>query len=313
MQTTTLLPQRVAAKRKRIKKEGIYGTVFAVLPLVGFVLFSLVPLLIAFYTMFMGMEGYRFDTMHWNGFANFKAAFTDKRFGLSLGISAYVTLGHLIGLVVSLGTSVVLSQKLKGSKFFTVLFFIPYICSSVATAVMWRQMFNGSNGIINEILKFLGSENGIDWMNDPKAYTPMLIIVIAWQAPGYGIVMFTAALTGVNRTLYEAAEIDGAGKWKQFTAITMPAISPTTFYLLLAGIINGLLTFDIARIFTGESWSGAAGPKDMGLTSVLYIYYQGVQFRNMPVASVMSMVLFLIIMVITVINYKLGDKWVSYD
>ena len=74
-----------------------------------------------------------------------------------------------------------------------------------------------------------------------------------------------------------------------------------------------LLTFDIARIFTGESWSGAAGPKDMGLTSVLYIYYQGVQFRNMPVASVMSMVLFLIIMVITVINYKLGDKWVSYD
>ena len=87
----------------------------------------------------------------------------------------------------------------------------------------------------------------------------------------------------------------------------------TTFYLLLAGVINGLLTFDIARIFTGDSWSGAAGPKDMGLTSVLYIYYQGVQFRNMPVAAVMSMVLFVIIMIVTVVNYKLGDKWVSYD
>lgn len=248
MENSTLLPQRATRARKRIKKEEIYGTAFALIPLAGFALFSLAPLLIAFYTMFMGMEGYRFDTMHWNSFANFKAAFTDKRFGLSLGISAYVTLGHMIGLAVSLATSVLLSQKLKGSKFFTVLFFIPYICSSVATAIMWRQMFNGGNGLINELLKLFGSKNGVDWMNDPKAYTPMLVIVIAWQAPGYGIVMFTAALTGVNRALYEAARIDGAGRWKQFTAITMPAISPTTFYLLLAGVINGLLKIGRAHV-----------------------------------------------------------------
>lgn len=299
-------------KRKRIDKEAIYGTAFALLPLFGFVMFSLVPLMIAIVTMFMGMEGYRFDTLEWNGFANFKDAFTDPRFGKSLGISTYVILGHMIGLLVSLAVSVILSQNLKGSKIFTVLFFIPYICSSVATAIMWRQMFNGSNGIINELLKAFGI-SAVDWMNDPKAFTPMLIMVIAWQAPGYGIVMFTAALTAVNPTLYEAAKLDGAGKWKQFTSITLPAISPTTFFLLLTGIINGFLTFDIARIFTGDSWSGAAGPNDMGLTSVLYIYYQGVQFRNMPVASVMSMVVFAIVMLITFLNYKLGDKWVSYD
>lgn len=299
-------------KRKRIDKEAIYGTAFALLPLLGFVMFSLVPLMIAIVTMFMGMEGYRFDTLEWNGFANFKDAFTDPRFGKSLGISTYVILGHMIGLLVSLAVSVILSQNLKGSKIFTVLFFIPYICSSVATAIMWRQMFNGSNGIINELLKAFGI-SAVDWMNDPKAFTPMLIMVIAWQAPGYGIVMFTAALTAVNPTLYEAAKLDGAGKWKQFTSITLPAISPTTFFLLLTGIINGFLTFDIARIFTGDSWSGAAGPNDMGLTSVLYIYYQGVQFRNMPVASVMSMVVFAIVMLITFLNYKLGDKWVSYD
>lgn len=299
-------------KRKRIDKEAICGTAFALLPLFGFVMFSLVPLMIAIVTMFMGMEGYRFDTLEWNGFANFKDAFTDPRFGKSLGISTYVILGHMIGLLVSLAVSVILSQNLKGSKIFTVLFFIPYICSSVATAIMWRQMFNGSNGIINELLKAFGI-SAVDWMNDPKAFTPMLIMVIAWQAPGYGIVMFTAALTAVNPTLYEAAKLDGAGKWKQFTSITLPAISPTTFFLLLTGIINGFLTFDIARIFTGDSWSGAAGPNDMGLTSVLYIYYQGVQFRNMPVASVMSMVVFAIVMLITFLNYKLGDKWVSYD
>ena len=93
----------------------------------------------------------------------------------------------------------------------------------------------------------------------------------------------------------------------------MPAISPTTFFLLMMGFIAGLQTFDIVRIFTGESWTGAAGPNDMGLTTVLYIYYQGIQFRNMPVASVMSFVLFLILLAITFINYKLSDKWVSYD
>lgn len=312
MENATNLPRKMGV-HKGLKKEGIYGTVFAVLPLVGFVLFSLIPIGITFVTMFTSMNGYRFDTMQWNNFANFAEAFTDARFGKSLAISLYVTLAHMIGLIVALATAAVLSQKLKGAKFFTALFFIPYICSSVAVAIMWRQMFNGSSGIINEILKFFGSENGIDWMNNIKAYTPMLIIVIAWQAPGYGIVMYTAALTGVNPTLYEAAKIDGAGRWKQFTAITMPAISPTTFFLLMMGFIAGLQTFDIVRIFTGESWTGAAGPNDMGLTTVLYIYYQGIQFRNMPVASVMSFVLFLIIFAITLINYKLGDKWVSYD
>ena len=313
MENATNLPRKMGLRHKGLRKEGIYGTVFAVLPLVGFVLFSLIPIGITFVTMFTSMNGYRFDTMQWNNFANFAEAFTDARFGKSLAISLYVTLAHMIGLIVALATAAVLSQKLKGAKFFTALFFIPYICSSVAVAIMWRQMFNGSSGIINEILKFFGSENGIDWMNNIKAYTPMLIIVIAWQAPGYGIVMYTAALTGVNPTLYEAAKIDGAGRWKQFTAITMPAISPTTFFLLMMGFIAGLQTFDIVRIFTGESWTGAAGPNDMGLTTVLYIYYQGIQFRNMPVASVMSFVLFLIIFAITFINYKLGDKWVSYD
>lgn len=313
MENATNLPRKMGLRHKGLRKEGIYGTVFAVLPLVGFVLFSLIPIAITFVTMFTSMNGYRFETMRWNNFANFAEAFTDARFGKSLAISLYVTLAHMIGLIVALATAAVLSQKLKGAKFFTALFFIPYICSSVAVAIMWRQMFNGSSGIINEILKFFGSENGIDWMNNTKAYTPMLIIVIAWQAPGYGIVMYTAALTGVNPTLYEAAKIDGAGRWKQFTAITMPAISPTTFFLLMMGFIAGLQTFDIVRIFTGESWTGAAGPNDMGLTTVLYIYYQGIQFRNMPVASVMSFVLFLIIFAITLINYKLGDKWVSYD
>ena len=125
MENATNLPRKMGLRHKGLRKEGIYGTVFAVLPLVGFVLFSLIPIAITFVTMFTSMNGYRFETMRWNNFANFAEAFTDARFGKSLAISLYVTLAHMIGLIVALATAAVLSQKLKGAKFFTALFCMP--------------------------------------------------------------------------------------------------------------------------------------------------------------------------------------------
>lgn len=183
MENATNLPRKMGLRHKGLRKEGIYGTVFAVLPLVGFVLFSLIPIAITFVTMFTSMNGYRFETMRWNISPTSPRRSPTRGSASRLAISLYVTLAHMIGLIVALATAAVLSQKLKGAKFFTALFFIPYICSSVAVAIMWRQMFNGSSGIINEILKFFGSENGIDWMNNTKAYTPMLIIVTPGRRP----------------------------------------------------------------------------------------------------------------------------------
>ncbi len=313
MEQETVLQKEKRRMSSASLKENIYGTVFVLLPLIGFVLFSAVPIGIVFVTMFCDMEGFDLGSLQWNNFANFTEVFTDGRFGKSLGISAYVTVGQILSLMIALVTSAVLSQKLRGSKLLTAVFFIPYICSSVAVAVMWQWMFNPNYGIINTFLQLLGSESGVNWMNDPKAFTPMLIITIVWQSPGYGIVLYIAALTNINQSLYEAAQIDGASRWRQFTAITFPGISPTTFFLLMIGLINGMQTFDIAKIFAGDSWTGAAGPNDMGLTTVLYIYNKGVMFNNMPTASVMSFVLFLLIFVITVVNFKIGDKWVSYE
>lgn len=309
MKHSTTAPKRRVFNRK----EEIYATCFALIPLIGFVLFSLFPTLLAFVTMFTSMQGYRFSTMKWNSFANFEQAFTDTRFLKSLGVTAYVSTAHLIGLIVALATAAVLSQKVRGANAFTVLFFVPYICSSVASSIMWRQMFDYNSGIINEVLKFLGSENGINWTYDPKAFTPMLIAVIAWQAPGYGIVLYKAALTGVKESLYEAAKIDGAGRWKCFTAITLPSISPTTYFLLMMGIIAGMQTFDVARIFTADIPGMEGGPEDMGLTTVLYIYLRGITYRDMPVASVMSFALFFIVLGLTLLNQKMSKKWVNYD
>lgn len=178
---------------------------------------------------------------------------------------------------------------------------------------MWRWIFDQNIGILNDIImRITGGAEGPKWFTEAGSFTAMLITVMVWQAPGYGIVMFAAAFTNVNPALYEAAELDGANAFRKFTSVTLPAISPTIFYLLIAGLIAGLQTFDIPQIFAGDSWTGAAGPDDAALSTVLYIYQKGL-FNSMPIASVMSMVLFVVIFTVMVINFKLSNKWVSYD
>lgn len=300
-----------AQTKQKLKKNAV-GYAFILPLLLYFLVFQLAPMLIA---MFMSFTNYSIDHLFdytFVGFKNYIELFTNSakypRFWSSLKTTfLYILLTVPANIILALVVSSLLNSKIKCEKFFKTIFYIPSVTVGVAIMVMWKQML-APDGLINQIFS-----TNVDFLNNEATALVMFALMSIWGGLGYNVLIMLSAMKNIDPSLYEAAEIDGAGKWKQFTAITMPAISPTTFYLLLAGIINGLLTFDIARIFTGESWSGAAGPKDMGLTSVLYIYYQGVQFRNMPVASVMSMVLFLIIMVITVINYKLGDKWVSYD
>lgn len=296
-----------------VQRRSLYGLLTAAIPLVGFLVFNIVPLAITLATMFVTMDGFDFSTMEWNNFQNFGSVFSDTRFWRSIGVSFTLTVPHMLGLLISLFLSALIAQKLPAHKFFKALYFIPYICSSVAITIMWKWIFDQNTGILNDIITALtGAERGPQWYDYEGPFTQMLITIMVWQAPGYGIVMFAAAFTNVNPTLYEAAELDGAGPFRKFISVTLPAISPTIFYLLMAGIIAGLQTFDIPMMF-GTAWTGEAGPKDAGLTTVLYIYFEGMQFGNMPVASVMSMFLFVIIFVIMFINFKLSNKWVSYD
>lgn len=313
-ESETEAPEKKPHKKiTQTQLRSIYGFITAAIPLIAFVVFNVVPLAITISTMFVSMEGYDFSTMKWNSFANFAEAFRDSRFWRSIGVSFTLTVPHMLGLLISLLLSALIAQKLPGHKFFKALYFVPYIVSSVAVAIMWKWIFDQNYGILNDIItKLTGAAQGPKWYDEAGKFTLMLIIIMVWQAPGYGIVMFSAAFTNINPALYEAAELDGAGAMQKFLHVTLPAITPTIFYLLIAGIIAGLQTFDIPMMF-GTSWTGTAGPDDAGLTTALYIYFQGLQFGNMPVASVMSMFLFLVIFVILFINFKLSDKWVSYD
>lgn len=194
-----------------MRKEAVFGLIAAGIPLIGYLLFQLTPLVISFVTMFVDMKGYQLDTMVWNNFENFKTVVTDGTFWLSLRNTAVLLLAQFVSLLIALVTSTFLAQKLPGSRFFTALFFVPYICSSVAISIIWMTMFNNDYGIINDILVRLAGEGaGIEWFNKPVPFFMMIFFILLWQAPGYGIVMYNAAFTAVPQSLYEASRVDGA-------------------------------------------------------------------------------------------------------
>lgn len=315
---TLSAPQPSRKKRGFRRKEEICGTAFAAIPLLGFLLFSAVPVCIAIVTMFCDMNGMNIATLRWNSFANFGKAFTDLSFWKSFLVSLEMTLSHIVGLVISIVIAAVLSQKIKGGKLFTIFFFIPYVCSSAAISIMWVQIFKPTGGLINSVLTSLGVADPPDWFRDSRWFPWMLVITIAWKAPGYGILMVQAALANVNPALYEAAKLDGASRFRQFMSITFPAISPTLYFLLSMGLLNGLQTFDIAQIFaqkTSGYVTGAAGPGDAGLTTVFHIYntMNNPGAGGMPVASILSLLLFAAITLVLALNKKLSKLWVSYD
>ena len=310
--------QRPPKKRGYGWKEEVYGTVFASLPLIGFLLFSVVPVGIALATMSCDMDGMNISTIRWNNFANFGKAFTDASFWRSLLVGLEMTVAHIVGLLVSIVVAAILSQKIKGGKLFTIFFFIPYVCSSAAISIMWVQIFKPAGGVLNTLLQGMGVANPPDWFRDATWFPWMLVVTIAWKAPGYGILMVQAALANVNESIYEAAKMDGASKFRQFFSVTFPAISPTLFFLLAMGLLNGLQTFDIAQIFaqkTSGYVTGAAGPGDAGLTSVFHIYntMNNPGAGGMPVASVLSLLLFVVISLVLALNKRLSKLWVSYD
>ncbi len=269
------------------------GLLYAGIPLIGFALFSLVPAAISLVISLGDMNGYFLNTLRFTGFDNYIAALRSADFWKSLGVSFYAMSAQFISLFTAIVIATFLSRNLKGSGFFSVLFFIPYICSSVAVSFMWKRMFNPDYGVINTLL-----HSDFNWFysTSPNLFMPMLIVVIVWQAAGYGIVVLNAALVSVDRSLYEAAEVDGAGGVRQFFSITLPQIRQTIYFLAILGIVNGLQTFDVALIFSGDPWTGVYGPDNMGKTLMLSIYKEGTLNQNMPYAAAMSWLLFLVIL-----------------
>lgn len=240
------------------------------------------------------------------GLGNFRKMIEDDLFYQSLKVTAYYSLVSVpVSLVLSFVIALLMNFKARGIALFRTIYYLPSIVPAVANAVLWSFMFNTEFGLINALLDFLGFSK-IAWLQDPRWAMPAMILMSLW-ALGATMVIYLAGLQGIPESLYEAAEIDGAGRWASLVNVTIPLMSPVIFFNLIMGIIGSFQIFTAGFLITN------GGPQNATLFYVLYTYRTGLQYFDMGYASLLAWVLFCIIMFLTLIVFKYVGRLVYYE
>jgi len=243
----------------------------------------------------------------WIGLKNYTNLLQLPEFWQVLRNTVYYTAGYVpLAVTLPLFMAILVNQKLRGITFFRTTYFLPVVTSGVAIALVWGWMYNPSFGVINYFLDKLFGIEGPRWLADPMWAMPSLIIIGVWQSLGYNMVIYLAGLQGIPQELYEAARIDGAGWWPQFRHITVPLITPTAFFILVLSLIGSFQVWTITYLLT------QGGPAGATLTLSYYIYQQGFEWFHMGFAASLAYVLFGIVFVVTMIQFKLQKQWVFY-
>ncbi len=306
---TEQMPPDPSPKKKKsgqARSEELCGTIMGALPVVSCLVFSVVPMALALVMAFFRMRTpVSFAGAEFVWFGNFKEIFSDANFGTALLNTLIYSLTLPVSLIFALLIAAALNATVRGTGAFRVILFLPFICSSVAIVFVWKWLFDTNYGILNELLGVR-----VGWLDSPWMFRISLIVMMVWAQTGYKVILISASLTSVNRAYYEAAELDGANVGQRFLHITVPAVSPTLFFLLVTGLVSILQLFSEVQVMDptgGESIDYAA------LTVVFYIYRQGFSYNAMGAAAAASWILTLIALVLTVLNFKLSKLWVKYD
>lgn len=273
--------------------------------MIGFTIFFVIALGASLVLSFT-----RWDLLNapvFNGIDNYKRIFTDSRFGVALFNTFAIAIPNVIlRISVALGLAVALNSKIAFRTFYRIVFFLPVLTMPVATATIWKWIFEPRNGPINGILKQIGI-TGPSWLFHQNTAIIAVVVVLLWSGVGYDMIIFLAGLQAIPRDFYEASAIDGATGWQQFRDITVPLLTPTTFFLSVIAVIASLQVFDLVYVMTRLD-TGNRLP-----TLVYYIYNQGFEERRMGYAIAVAWVLLLMILVFTFIQFRLQKKWVHYQ
>jgi multiple sugar transport system permease protein len=298
-------PMNARPRKRRWNSEYAWAYLFISAPVLGFLLFAFIPITYSVYVSFTKFDVFNPPTF--NGLENYnKLLFEDPLFWKTMFNTFYAALGIPIGMVVALGIATALNQKIVGINIFRTAFFLPTISSIVAMTLLWKWIFNSDFGLLNHLLSYVGIQ-GPAWLHDETWAMPAMIIQGVWGGLGFNMVLYLAALQGVPSSLYEAADIDGANGWQKFRYITIPGISPTTLFILITSIIGALQDFPRFLLMT------EGGPNFSTTTIVLYLFNNAFRYLDMGYASAMAWILGIVIMAITLINFKLSKGWVHYD
>lgn len=289
------------------RKNTIAGWLFLTPIITLFLIFIAFPLFFSGYLSFTewnfvsGMRG-----IEWIGFDNFQSLVHDRIFIYALRNAVIYIISIVpISVTVSLVLAYLLNNKVYVRNVLRLLYFIPYISNAVALAMVFKYMFR-SSGPINLLLSKIGVDNPPQWFSNPMLAKIPIITLVIWTSIGYQVLIYMAALQDVPTQMYEAAEIDGASSIQRFFKITIPLISPTTFYLIIIRTIAVFKLFTSVKIMTGTTSERSS------TTLVLEIYRQSFDKYNFGYASAMSWVLFFIILIVTLIQLKGQKKWVHY-
>lgn len=273
--------------------------------LVLFTTFTALPVLAAFLISFTQWD--LFNPPRFVALGNYLTLARDGIFGKVMGNTAYFVLASVPAqMILGLLSALALNRGIRGQTFFRVAYFLPVVTSTIAAALVWAWLFNSNFGLINALLSSVGVSDPPRWLGSTAWAMPAVITVSVWQNVGYAMVLFLAGLQNIPRDLYDAGAIDGAQGWKRFAYITLPLLSPTTFFVLIISIIGSFQVFELVFVMTN------AGPANATNTLVFYIYQNGFQFYQMGYASAAAMVLFLIVLVATLVQYRLQNRWVHY-
>lgn len=296
-----------AARGRRVfNREYLIFLAFIAPNFLLFIIFTYWPLV---------YQGY-LSLVHWDmispvkrfvGLENYAYLFSDPDFHRVMFNTLYFTVAVLVGsLALGLALALLLNQRLRGRNFARTVVFAPVILSGAAVGLVWAYIFDPNYGLMRTILGWFGLPP-IDWLGSPAWAMPAVIIVYLWKNLGYSAMIYLAGLQNIPAELYEAARVDGAGRWQQFLHVTLPQLSPVTFFLIVTTIISSVQAFDIISVMTD------GGPVGATTTLIWYMYEQGFRAFRAGIAAASGMLMFIILLVVTLVQVGWLQRKVYYE
>jgi multiple sugar transport system permease protein len=303
-------------KRRRwnrmTRADAFWGYAMIAPGLIGLLIFYIWPMLQTFYFSFT--EWGPFGDAEWTGLANYRELFSGPEFLMALrNTLVYTVLSVAITEAIALVLAVLLNQKLRGMSVYRTLYFIPVVTMPVAIGLVWRWLYNSDYGVINYLLSLVGIE-GANWLSDPDLALYAIVVVGVWSGIGYALVLFLGGLQTIPAEYYDAASVDGAGTLVKFFRITLPLLSPMVFFVTVISLINSLQVFDLIFVMISSGRGASTSPVIDQTQSLVYLFYKNTFVINeQGQGAAVVLTLFIIIVLITLVQFRLQRKWVHYE
>lgn len=278
--------------------ERIAAWIFIFPAVLGIIIFIIIPIFFSF-----GLSFAKWDLLNpieFVGFDNYKEILTEPLFGkILLNTVIFALATSIFGVIIPLILASILNRKIRGSEFFKTAYFLPFITPMIVIGIIWQWIFDPNIGLLNKVLQI-----HVNWLYDPHWAMPALIIVSVWKLIGYNMIIFLSSLSGISNSMFEAAKIDGANPFETFLYVTIPLLSPTIFFVVIITAVSSFQIFDLIYLMT------QGGPLDSTNVLVYAIYKNAFEYFNAGKASAIAYVLFIIILILTLIQWNLRKKLV---